>query len=87
MNTDELNNLRKKIKTQSFDDFFVQIDQKFSNLSWYEKIQKQIIHRTLKSSKRKAENQWDDILTDLLENSNTNEQCRFAAHFAMLLML
>jgi len=38
MNTDELNNLLKKIKTQSFDDFFVQIDQKFSNLSWYEKI-------------------------------------------------
>lgn len=54
--------------------------------SWFEKVQQKIIIATLASSNQPGENPWDVVLTEL-GSAQTPEQLRFAANFAILLML
>lgn len=65
--------------------FFQENFTKYTDLSWFERVQLRIIEITLKSSQYPGENLWDTLLRDFLETSGA--ELRFSAHFAMLLML
>lgn len=64
----------------------------FSNVSWFEQLQQLVIRCALMSSQLEGMNVWDEVLTFLTRQQQSNHlsekvKLRFSAHFAMTLML
>lgn len=91
MDADDCKALAQKLKFQevNLNQIFPSLNSKFSDYSWFERIQQLIIKLTLDSSRRLGEDSlWDEVLDHLAKEMNEQPgYLRFAAHFAVTLML